>query len=277
MNRLFTILCMASLLVFHTSCNEGLMDLESSGVELKTRAAEQKVLSLIQQARYGDAGAYNSLAQCYRDGDGVEKSYFNMLCMYANYCNITGSNLDKVVELFEDGHPFKKFTYLLKSSANDDEFMDSLESLEKEEPLEVKAIKAACDLRIEEKSATALNALRKAENEGSELAVLFQIVYYEEENMKADYEQCLIRHMEEYPFLNLKIGDLYAERHMESKDFSDIQKAIEYYYKADTYAMLTSKYAHKLINMYKKYGEDGLLNCDHQEMERLKKIASIND
>ena len=73
MNRLFTILCMVSLLVFHTSCNDCVMDLESPNVEIKTRAVDQRVQNLIQQARQGDVEAYNSLALCYRDGDGVEK------------------------------------------------------------------------------------------------------------------------------------------------------------------------------------------------------------
>ena len=83
MNRLFTILCMVSLLVFHTSCNDSVMDLESPNVEIKTRAVDQRVQNLIQQARQGDVEAYNSLALCYRDGDGVEKSWLNMICMYA--------------------------------------------------------------------------------------------------------------------------------------------------------------------------------------------------
>ena len=95
MNRLFTFICIVSLLLFHTSCNEEVMELESSDVELKTRATEQKVHNLIQQARYGDADAYNSLALCYRDGDGVDKSYLNMVCMYANYCKKTGNDSGK--------------------------------------------------------------------------------------------------------------------------------------------------------------------------------------
>ena len=53
-NRLFTILCMASLLVFHTSCNDSVMDLESPSVETKTRAVDQRVHNLIQQARQGN-------------------------------------------------------------------------------------------------------------------------------------------------------------------------------------------------------------------------------
>ena len=82
MNRLFTILCMVTMLVFHTSCNDSVMDIESPSVELKTSAVDQRVQNLIQQARLGDVEAYNSLALCYRDGDGVEQSWLNMICMY---------------------------------------------------------------------------------------------------------------------------------------------------------------------------------------------------
>ncbi len=73
MNRLFTILCMVSMLVFHTSCNDSVMDIESPSVELKTRAVDQRVQNVIQQARQGDVEAYNSLALCYRDGAALKK------------------------------------------------------------------------------------------------------------------------------------------------------------------------------------------------------------
>ena len=58
MNRLFTILCMASLLVFHTSCNDCDMDLESPSVEMKTRAVDQRVQNLIQQARQSEGYSF---------------------------------------------------------------------------------------------------------------------------------------------------------------------------------------------------------------------------
>ena len=40
MNKLFTILCIVVMLVFHTSCNDSVMDIDSPGVELKTRAVD---------------------------------------------------------------------------------------------------------------------------------------------------------------------------------------------------------------------------------------------
>lgn len=122
-------------------------------------------------------------------------------------------------------------------------------------------------------SINTLSVIREAENEGSELAALIQIAYYEEKDMKDDYEQCLIRLAEKYPFLNLQIGKLYIEKYWETKDFSDIQKAIEYYYKADAYAMLTPRFACGLISIYEHFGKKGLLSCDEQEMERLKNTA----
>lgn len=276
MKRLFTFLCMVSLLLFHASCNEGVMELESSDVELKTRATEEKVQNLIQQARYGDADAYNSLALCYRDGDGVDKSYFNMLYMYANYCMKTGNGIDRAVELFEEGNPFRLITEILVSTL-DENTLEKTEQLTTYSPTEAKAINAAIDFASKKDAANALTVIREAENEGSELAALIQIAYYKEKEMMDDYEQCLIRLVEKYPFLNLQIGKLYVERYWESKDFSDIQKAMEYYYKADAYAMLTPEYACGLISIYNHFGKKGLLSCNEHEMERLGKIANMNN
>ena len=276
MNRLFIAICAIVLLICN-ACQDKTIDLENQCAELKTRSIDQKTQHLIQQARNGDADAYKSLAICYRDGDGVDKSWLNMICMYAHYCKKTGNDIDQVVELFEEGHPFRIFTDLLNSSNQKDEFMEKLDVLKHDVPAEVNAIKAIYELDSGKDTETVLNTLREAENEGSEFAALFQIVYYEEKGMKDDYEQCLIRLAEKYPFLNLKIGELYVDRHWESKDFSDIQKAMEYYYKADSCAMLTPRFACGLISIYEHFGKEGLLSCDEQEMKRLKNIANIND
>lgn len=276
MSKFYIAICALVLLICN-ACQDNTIDWENQSGELTTRSVDLKFQHLIQQARSGDADAYKSLAICYRDGDGVDKSWLNMVCMYANYCKKTGNDIDKVVELFDEGHPFRIFTDILNSSMQDDEFMERLDVLEQDVPAEVKAIKAAYELDSGEDSEMVLNTLREAEDEGSEFAVLFQIVYYEEEGMKDEYEQSLIRLAEKYPFFYLKIGELFIEKYWESKDFSDIQKAVEYYYKADANAMLTPRYASGLINIYKYFGEKGLLNCDEAEMDRLKKIANIKD
>ena len=275
MNRLLVAIC-AIVLLMCNACQDNFIDLENQNGELTTRAADMKFLHLVKQARNGDADVYKSLAVCYRDGDGVEKSWLNMICMYANYCNKTGENFNNVVELFEEGHPFRRVTEILNSSY-DRNALKELEQLEMYIPAEVKVIKTVGDMLSKEVPDSTLRVIQEAENEGSELAALFQIFYYEENERTEKYEQCLERLSGKYPFLNLKIGEIYIDKYWESKDFSDIQKAMEYYYKADSYAMLTPGYANGLISIYQHFGEKGMLSCDEQEMERLKKLANIKD
>ena len=271
--RLFTILCMASILVSHTSCNDSVMNYGSPSVEAQTRAADQRVQHLIQQARLGDVEAYNSLALCYRDGDGVEQSWLNMMCMYAIYSQKTGGDIEDIISLFEEGHPFRLLTEILDSPSFNEKVEIKLEQLKQLAPAEAKAIEAVKNAYTVEEAADAMKTIRDAEEEGSELAAVFQIIYYDEVEDVTRLENCLIRITEKYPYFNQLLGDLYAEQYEDSEDFSYIQKAIEYYYKADAYGMLTPKCANTLWRMHNNFGKEGLLEYDEQEMERLKILA----
>ena len=273
MNRLFTILCMVPMLVFHTSCNDSVMDIESPSVDLKTRAVDQRVQNLIQQARLGDVEAYNSLALCYRDGDGVEKSWLNMLCMYAIYCQKTGGDIEDIIELFEEGNPFRLIFETVEMPYSNEEIEAKIELLRLSAPAEAKAVEAAKNAFSLEDATSALNIIREAEAEGSELAVIFQAAYYDQATDKTGQEEYLTRIAEQYPFFNQLLGDLYAKQYGDSDDFSYIQKAIECYYKADAYGMLLPKYANTLLGMYDYFGQKGLLEYDEQEVKRLKILA----
>ena len=273
MNRLFTIICMVSMLVFHTSCNDSVMDLESPNVKIKTRAVDQRVQNLIQQARLGDVEAYNSLALCYRDGDGVEKSWLNMLCMYAIYCQKTGGDIEDIIELFEEGNPFRLIFETVEMPYSNEEIEAKIELLRLSAPAEAKAVEAAKNAFSLEDATSALNIIREAEAEGSELAVIFQAAYYDQATDKTGQEEYLTRIAEKYPFFNQLLGDLYAKQYGDSDDFSYIKKAIECYYKADAYGMLLPKYANALCGMYNYFGQKGLLEYDKLEIERLKILA----
>ncbi len=275
MNRLFTILCMVSLLVFHTTCNASVMDLESPDTEIKTRAAEQRVQNLIQQARQGDVEAYNSLALCYRDGDGVEKNWLNMICMYSIYSQKTGRDIKDIVELFDEGHHFRLLFEIMDSPSFNEELEAKLERLKQSAPAEAKAIEAAKKAFSMEEATSALSTIREAEDEGSELAVIFQVIYYDKAEDKTGLEEYLTRIVEKYPFFNLLLGESYAQKYSETEDFSYIQKAIECYYKADAHGMLVPKFANLLWGMYDYFGQKGMLEYDEQEIERLKVLGKI--
>ena len=262
-----------AVLVFHTSCSDSVMDLESPSVEMKTRAVDQRVLNLIQQARQGDVEAYNSLALCYRDGDGVEKSWLNMICMYAIYCQKTGGDIEDIIELFEEGNPFRLIFETIEMPYSNEEIDAKIELLRLSAPAEAKAVETAKNAFSLEDATSALNIIREAEAEGSELAVIFQAAYYDRATDKTGQEEYLTRIAEKYPFFNQLLGDLYAKQYRDCDDFSYIQKAIEYYYKADAYGMLLPKYANTLWGMYDYFGQKGQLEYDEQEVERLKILA----
>ena len=264
---------MASLLVFHTSCNDSVMDLESPSAEMKTRAVDQRVQNLIHQARQGDVEAYKSLALCYRDGDGVEKSWLNMLCMYATYSQKTGGDIEDVIELFDEGHPFRLIFEIVEMPCSNEDAEAKMDQLRQTAPAEAKAIEAAPNVFSVEGATFALSTLREAEAEGSELAVMLQVIYYEEAKDKTGQEECLTRIAEKYPFFNLLLGESYVMKYGECEDFSYIHKAIDCYYKADAYGMLIPKYANALWGMYDYFGQKGMLEYDEQEVERLKVLA----
>ena len=275
MNRLFTILCMVSLLVFHTSCNASVMDLESPDTEIKTRAAEQRVQNLIQQARQGDVEDTIHWHYAIVMAMVLKKNWPNMICMYAIYSQKTGGDIEDVVELFDEGHHFRLLFEIMDSPFLNEEIEAKLEQLKQSAPAEAKAIEAAKKAFSMEEATSALSTIREAEDEGSELAVIFQVIYYDEVKDKTGQEEYLTRIVEKYPFFNLMLGESYARKYSETEDFSYIQKAIECYYKADAYGMLVPKYANLLWVMYDYFGQKGMLEYDEQEVERLKVLGKI--
>lgn len=273
MNRLLTILGMVSLLIFHTSCDDSIMELKSPATETRTLAVDKKVSALIRQARKGDAEAYKSLALCYKDGDGVEKSWFNMMCMYLAYCDRTGQDLEEIIKTFDADDIYMVISDIVDKSSNDEKAKASLELLKRISPAEAMAVEAAREAILSKDRASAMSLMREAEDEGSEVAGIYQVAYYKETKDTVALTECLLRIADKYPFYYLFLGDIYADKYQETNDLSYIKRAIECYYNADEYGMLVPKYAYILYRIYNNFGKDGLLQYDEQEMERLKMLA----
>lgn len=66
------------------------MDIEYCPISQDVNVPNPKIEKLIQQARLGEIEAYDALAVCYRNGDGVKQSVFNMMTMYALSCKKSG-------------------------------------------------------------------------------------------------------------------------------------------------------------------------------------------
>lgn len=273
MNRLFTIFCVASIMIFHTSCNENVIDTKKPTAGLKVPDSGQSVNAFIQQARQGDANAYYSLALCYRDGNGVEKSWLNMIVMYFLYSQKSGEDFNEIMKLLDEHDAYRVLTELILLTTFDETAEVKLTQLKQLAPIEARVIEAAKYATSIADLGESMSAFREAEEEGSELATIFEMLYYEEAEDKTGYEELLARAGEKYPIFYQLLGELYVMKYHENKDFSYMQKAVQCYYKADAYGALTKKYANGLLAIYDYYGEKGLINCEEEEITRLHKLA----
>lgn len=232
------------------------------------------VQHLIQQARNGEVEAYQSLAFCYRDGNGVKQSYLNAIFMYYTYINKKGYDLSAFDKFFDEKDPYRLLVEILNATDFDEKVQAQLVKLKETIPAEAKCIEAMKTLFVDGNTDNVLVTLEEAETEGSELAGIMQAYYFME--IKKDttaYQQCLFRLAVKHPFLNAKIAELYEMRYEEDHDFSNIHQAIEHYYKADSYGMLSPRNANKLWSAYSYYGQKGMLEYDENEIERIKKIV----
>ena len=276
MKKQWLLTCMTALLLSHTSCMKEENVLETSSIESRNQEMEQKVQNLVQQARQGKTEAYKSLAYCYRDGKGVEKSYMNAIFMYLVYCQKTEQDLKASMELFEEGSPYRLVIEILSSPILDKETEEKIVQLQQLAPADAKSIMAMVNLCKNDKDNNVLKILQEAESEGSELARALQVFYYEENKDTTMYYRYLNQIAEKHPFLYPKIAKIYDERYGMDEDFTNIQKAIECYYKADSYGMLTPRQANNLWSIYDYFSQKGLLDYDEIEVERLKKIIQTN-
>ena len=278
MKKQWMITCMAALLLSHTSCVKEETLWETSSIESRSQMTEQRVKNLVQQARNGDTEAYKSLAYCYRDGDGVEKSFMNAMFMYALYCRKTSQPLNSIVKLFEEGTTYRLLTEIMNSSNWDEETQKKIDQLQQVAPADAKILMPTMDFFANgNHHNNILKILQEAESEGSELAKVIQVLYYEETKDTTMLHQCLVRIAEKHPFSYLIIARMYEDKYYNEKDFSYIQKAMEYYYKADAHGMLTRMHTYRLLDIYEYYSQEGLLEYNEPEIERLNKIIELGN
>lgn len=80
------------------------MDIEYCPISQDVNVPNPKIEKLIQQARLGEIEAYDALAVCYRNGDGVKQSVFNMMTMYALSCKKSGKNIKDIIKSLDENH-----------------------------------------------------------------------------------------------------------------------------------------------------------------------------
>ena len=260
----------AGALALSTSCNDDFTEINTPSTTMHTRAEGQRAESLIQQARAGDGEAYKALALCYRDGDGVKKSWCNMMFCYLIYCEKTGKDFKNIEEIVGEGHPYLLIIRTIDKPISRLAAKENIAELAQIAPAEARAIEA---IKGSRKIEQALNrpdireALRRAEAEGSETAAMLLAFYLIERSEEEKAE--LIRIADKYPYLYQLFDREYIDDCMDGSNIDKLQEMVDYYYRADAHAMLTPAHAGKLCVMRKRLEEAGIIAPDEVETARL--------
>lgn len=260
----------AGALALSTSCNDDFTEINTPSTTMHTRAEGQRAESLIQQARAGDSEAYKALALCYRDGDGVKKSWCNMMFCYLIYCEKTGKDFKNIEEIVGEGHPYLLIVRTIDKPIAHLTAKENIAELAQIAPAEARAIEA---IKGSRKIEQALNrpdireALRRAEAEGSETAAMLLAFYLIERSEEEKAE--LIRIADKYPYLYQLFDREYIDDCMDGSNIDKLQEMVDYYYRADAHAMLTPAHAGKLCVMRKRLEEAGIIAPDEVETARL--------
>ena len=89
----------------------GCTDLQFLGdalADFHQQKSNNEMNTLIEQARWGDGQAFLKLADCYRDGNGVEKDFVGMLCMLAQAREYGGIDcMEDYLKKLPEGSDFK--------------------------------------------------------------------------------------------------------------------------------------------------------------------------
>lgn len=258
----------AFALLCGTSCERD-MEIERTFVSSNEVTCDEKIERLVQQVRMGDVESYDTLAACYRDGEGVKQSYLNMLTMYTLASRRKGRSIKEVINSLDADNPLRLFIDVLDRYRPGDVPQSVIDKLKSVSPADVFVYDAICAIDCDNDTIASERLLKEAEVQGSEMACILQVGLYHYLGYKEKYKQSLIKFAERFPVLYVRLGDLYMEDTCEGH----WEQAVRYYILADYYGMLTIQGARNLSTAYRMLEQAGKIKCNQQEMERLEILA----
>ena len=260
------------MMLFLASCSEQqIMEEMASSTKLTeqksmTFSPQDSIMSLFYQARWGDGSAYLKLADCYRDGFGVKKDFFGMIMM-AEIAEKRGGiqKADDYINNLPDGHEYKTLFLLMDEyksyiQENADSVMQVLR--EKRSP-EAQTLLGFV-MMDQGDTITAKDLIDEAANQGCSLAKLLLTVPDWKGNARADATKLVII-ADQMPLAYDLLGNLYYEP--DEKGESNKQLAVEYYMKAEEYAVLGRHGAERVLNYYRNGGNIQLTEDDIKRLE----------
>ena len=264
------ILCCVVMLGL-ASCSDQLTDREfANGIQSISQENDEYHYYL-EKARWGDAGAYVKLADCYRNGVGVKADFIGMTAMLS-----MAEQYDNTLRLQD----------YLKALPEDDSYrlmFETMDEIGRKDHDKVKNIAAVLiangkpegyvingAMQVEEGDTIGgLETIRLGAEQGSSFGelVLCMAPAIMGNNQKPYNAEKLIAMAERLPFANLFLADMYAGEVCDS--VYDPKLAASYYLKADEYGFLGRRGAKWLLNYYASEN----IQIDELEKKRLEALS----
>jgi len=261
---LFVLVAMVMSLI---SCTDQQFVDELAGDKVEFSSANE-FSALVEQARWGDGQAFLKLADCYRDGKGVEKDLVGMLCMVAQADEFGG------IRRMED---------YLKEMPEGSDFRMIFEAIEKFEDKQVEEAKMMSEQLVSKgvpdgyfvqgfmaiESGDTLGGLRmmeQAASQGSNLGSLILCIPEFRGGKEPEIAK-LTELAEKMPFVNIILARHYWGH--DNNNTFDAQMAAHYYLKADEHACLDRRGARWLLG----YHEAGKLQLSERDVTRLQILS----
>lgn len=249
-----------------------LKNVDESLTDMSMIATGSEFGTLIEKARWGDGQAYLELADCYREGNGVEQDFVGMLCMLSQA---------------EDLGSIKRMEDYLKEMPEGSEFRMIFDAIEKFEDKQIEEAISLSDQLIANGSSDGytvkgvmaiesgdtiggLHLMELAASQGSSLAKLLLCIP-EWNNRKKQYMEMLKDISKEKPYAYTFLAGLYTGEDDES--MKDEHLAAQYYLMADENACLSKRGARWLLHYHRYVSK---LALKERDIQRLLIIAGMN-
>lgn len=206
MRKFCVLLYCAFTLVFVTACDERI-NLEKEYATQEAIKMSPKIEKLILKARQGDIEAYDALAVCYRDGEGVEQSDFNMMTMYMLSCRKSGKNIEDVIKTLDVNNPLRLLIDVLDCPDIKQAPQAKISKLRSLSPADALVYDAIYALECRNDTLASLQLFKEAVDKGSDVACILQIGLYERLGYEDKLEQSFHEYASRFPVLYVKLGD----------------------------------------------------------------------
>ena len=270
MKKLFTVgLCVLML----ASCSDQLTETNPSMNQTPVNQDGNEYQYYLEKARWGDANAYQKLADFYRTGVGVKADFIGMTAMLsmAEQYNRDLRVDDYLMALPEEDGYKRLFNTMDELKSKDmDKVKSTASALIADGKPEGYVIRGA--MLIEEGDTLGgLETIRYGADQGSSFGelILHMSPAFLYNNRKPFDAPGLIRMAEQHPFAYKFLAEMYAGEVCDSVYAPE--QAARYYQKADEYGFLGRKGAKWLLDYYTREG----IQIDDLEKQRLKHSAVI--